>query len=50
VLIIGDTMRSPELRHEVPVAIPDPLLYAEVDAKRTVVISSLERSRSPFPI
>ncbi|MDQ3162328.1 MAG: Xaa-Pro peptidase family protein [Actinomycetota bacterium] len=45
VLIIGDTMRSPELRHEVPVAVPDPLLYAEVDGQRSVVVSSLERSR-----
>ena len=45
VLIIGDTMRSPELRHEVPVALPDPLLYAEVAGKRSVVVSSLEASR-----
>jgi Xaa-Pro aminopeptidase len=45
VLIIGDTMRSPELRHEVPLAIPDPLLYAEVDGRRSVVVSSLEASR-----
>ena len=29
VLIHGDTMRSPELRHEVPVPIPDAFLYAE---------------------
>jgi Xaa-Pro aminopeptidase len=45
VLIIGDTMRSPELRHEVPVAIPDALLYAEVGGKRSVVVSSFETSR-----
>jgi Xaa-Pro aminopeptidase len=45
VLIIGDTMRSPELRHEVPISIPDPLLYAEVGGKRSVVISSFETSR-----
>ena len=29
ILIYGDTIRTPELRHEVPVAIPDPFLYAE---------------------
>ena len=29
VLIYGDTVRSPELRHEVPLAIPDPFLYVE---------------------
>ena len=45
VLIIGDTVRSPELRHEVPLAVPDAFLYAEVGGKRSVVISSLEASR-----
>lgn len=45
VLIIGDTVRSPELRHEVPLAVPDPFLYAEVGGKRSVVVSSLESGR-----
>jgi Xaa-Pro aminopeptidase len=45
VLIFGDTVRSPELRHEVPVAIPDPFLYAEKGDRRTVVIHSLEIPR-----
>ncbi len=45
VLIVADTVRSPELRHEVPLAVPDPLLYAEVDGRRSVVVSSLEASR-----
>ena len=45
VLIIGDTMRSPDLRHEVPIAIPDPILYAEVGGKRSVVVGSFETSR-----
>jgi Xaa-Pro aminopeptidase len=45
VLIVADTVRSPELRHEVPLAVPDPFLYAEVDAKRSVVVSSLEAGR-----
>jgi Xaa-Pro aminopeptidase len=45
VLIVADTIRSPELRHEVPLAVPDPFLYAEVGGKRSVVVSSLESSR-----
>lgn len=45
VLIHGDTMRSPELRHEVPVAVPDPFLYAERNGTRHVVVSSLEVER-----
>jgi Xaa-Pro aminopeptidase len=44
-LIIGDSMRSSELRHEVPIAIPDPLLYAEVGGKRLVAVSSMEKAR-----
>ena len=45
VMIIADTIRSPELRHEVPLAVPDPFFYAEVGGKRTVVVSSLEAGR-----
>jgi Xaa-Pro aminopeptidase len=45
VLIVGDTVRSPELRHEVPLAVPDPFLYAEVGGTRSVVVSSFETSR-----
>jgi Xaa-Pro aminopeptidase len=45
VLILGDSTRSPEMRHEVPVAIPDPFLYAEASGRRVVVISSLEAQR-----
>ena len=45
VLIVADTVRSPELRHEVPLAVPDPFLYAEVGGTRTVVVSSLESGR-----
>jgi len=45
VLIIADTVRSPELRHEVPLAVPDPFLYAETGGKRFVVVSSLESGR-----
>jgi Xaa-Pro aminopeptidase len=42
VLIYADTIRSPELRHEVPAEIMDPFLYAEVDGHRYAVISQLE--------
>ncbi len=45
VLIYGDTVRSPELRHEVPVAIADEFLYAEKDGRRTVILHSLEIPR-----
>jgi Xaa-Pro aminopeptidase len=45
VLIYGDTMRSPELRHEVPVPIPDAFLYAEKDGRRVVILHSLEIPR-----
>jgi Xaa-Pro aminopeptidase len=45
VLIYGDTMRSPELRHEVPVLIPDAFLYAEKDGRRVVILHSLEIPR-----
>lgn len=45
VLIYADTVRSPELRHEVPLTIPDPFLYAERDGGRHVVVHSLELPR-----
>jgi len=45
VLIVGDTMRTPELRHEVPLGIPDPFFYAELGGRRVVVISAMEAMR-----
>jgi Xaa-Pro aminopeptidase len=45
VLIVADTIRSPELRHEVPVPIPDALIYAEKDGARYVFVGSLEIPR-----
>ena len=45
ILIIGDTMRNPELRHEVPLGIPDPFVYAEVEGRRIVAISAMEATR-----
>ncbi len=45
VLIYADSLRSPEMRHEVPIAIPDPFLYAERNGERHVVASSFELER-----
>ena len=45
VLICADTIRSPEMRHEVPAEIMDPFLYAEVDGRRYAVVSQLETYR-----
>ncbi|HEX3452983.1 MAG TPA: Xaa-Pro peptidase family protein [Gaiellaceae bacterium] len=45
ILIYGDTVRSPELRHEIPITIPDPFLYAERNGDRHVYVSSLELAR-----
>jgi Xaa-Pro aminopeptidase len=45
VLICGDTLRSPELRHEVPLGIGDPFLYLESDGRRVVLTNVLEVDR-----
>jgi Xaa-Pro aminopeptidase len=45
VIIFGDTIRSPELRHEVPLTVPDPFVYVERNGTRTAYVSSLELSR-----
>jgi Xaa-Pro aminopeptidase len=45
VLIVGDTVRTPELRHEVPITIPDAFVYAELDGRRVVAISAMEATR-----
>jgi Xaa-Pro aminopeptidase len=45
VLIYADTIRSPEMRREVPIAIPDPFLYLERDGARHVVLTSFEIDR-----
>ena len=45
VIIFGDTVRSPELRHEVPVTIPDPFVYVEQNGTRTAFVGS-SRSRA----
>jgi len=45
VLIYGDTVRIPELRHEVPLTLGDPFRYAEKDGRRHIVISDFEWPR-----
>ena len=45
VLIYADSLRSPEMRHEVPLVVPDPFLYAERDSSQHVVASSFELDR-----
>jgi Xaa-Pro aminopeptidase len=45
VLMIGDTERSADLRHHVPVAIVDDFLYAELGGRRIAVVWSIEGDR-----
>ncbi len=45
VIVYGDTFRVPELRHELPVGIPDAFLYVEKDGVRHAVIGSMEIPR-----
>jgi Xaa-Pro aminopeptidase len=45
VLIYADSVRSPEMRHEVPIAIPDPFLYIERNGARHVSVISFEIDR-----
>ena len=44
-LLYGFTERSPALRHEIPLAIMDPVMFVEQDGRRIVVTSSLESAR-----
>jgi Xaa-Pro aminopeptidase len=45
VLIYGDSFRSPDMRHAVPLGVPDPFLYAEQNGSRHVFASSMEAVR-----
>ena len=45
VLIYADTIRSPEMRRELPIGIPDPFLYVEHNGERHVVLTSFEIDR-----
>jgi Xaa-Pro aminopeptidase len=45
VVLYGDTFRSPELRHQVPIGIPDPFLYVELGGVKHIVIGAMEIPR-----
>jgi Xaa-Pro aminopeptidase len=45
VLICADSIRSPDMRHAVPVAVPDPFLYVEQNGTRAVVVTAFEVPR-----
>jgi Xaa-Pro aminopeptidase len=45
VLIYADTVRSPAMRHEVPILVPDPFLYVERNGSRHTVSTSFEVGR-----
>jgi hypothetical protein len=45
VVMFADTVRSPELRHEVPLPIGDPLVYVETNGSRYAFAGSLELPR-----
>jgi Xaa-Pro aminopeptidase len=47
VLIVADTIRSPELRHEVPLTVPDAFFYLEQNGTKHVVAPSMELVRLP---
>ena len=45
VLIFGDSFRSADMRHAVPLGVPDPFLYAEQNGSRYVFANSMEATR-----
>ena len=45
ILIFSDSVASAEMRHEVPVLVPDPFLYSETDGKRYTVSTAFEVDR-----
>ncbi|HEX5504437.1 MAG TPA: Xaa-Pro peptidase family protein [Thermomicrobiales bacterium] len=45
VIVYGDSVRVPELRRELPLAVPDPFLYVETDGGRHVLVGSMEMPR-----
>jgi Xaa-Pro aminopeptidase len=45
VLIYADSFRSADMRHAVPLGVPDPFLYAEANGSRHVFASSMEATR-----
>jgi len=45
ILLYGDSLRYPSLRHEVPLEVIDPFLFVERDGETFVLTSSLEAER-----
>ncbi len=45
ILMYSDSIRSADMRHAVPLAVPDPFLYAESNGSRHVFSSSMEATR-----
>jgi len=45
ILLFGDTIRNPGMRHEVPLEIMDPFLFVASDERRLVMTSVLENER-----
>jgi Xaa-Pro aminopeptidase len=45
VLIYADSFRSADMRHAVPLGVPDPFLYAEQNGNRVVFANSMEAAR-----
>jgi Xaa-Pro aminopeptidase len=41
----ADSFRSPEMRQEVPLGVPDPILFAEKDGQKHIVTNSMEAAR-----
>lgn len=45
ILICADSIRSADMRHAVPLAVPDPFIYAEADGVPCVFSNSMEAAR-----
>ena len=45
VLIYADTFRSADMRHAIPLGVPDPILYAEAGGAKHVFTHSMEAAR-----
>src|SRR6185436_20399523 len=45
ILLYGDTVRYPAIRHEIPLEIIDPLLVAVENGRTSILTSSLESAR-----
>src|SRR5437762_9184836 len=45
VLIYADSFRSADMRHAIPLGVPDPILYAEAGGAKHVFTHSMEAAR-----